>query len=85
MIYHKFSHGAAPYTLNGENVNVMLESCFLDTTYRQKTTFCRILLTLKVVNIGIDRSEQTVQTQIRLLLKEKSDQCLHCFPFYLYL
>ena len=28
VIYHKFSHGAAFYTLNGKNVNVMLESCF---------------------------------------------------------
>ena len=26
VIYHKFSHGASLYTLNGENVNVMLES-----------------------------------------------------------
>ena len=26
MIYHKFSHGAISYTLNGENVIVMLES-----------------------------------------------------------
>ena len=26
VIYHKFSHGAAFYTLNGKNVNVMLES-----------------------------------------------------------
>ena len=25
VIYHKFSHGAAFYTLNGRNVNVMLE------------------------------------------------------------
>ena len=25
VIYHKFSHGAAFYTFNGENVNVMLE------------------------------------------------------------
>ena len=25
IIYHKFSHGAISYTLNGENVNVMLE------------------------------------------------------------
>ena len=25
MIFHKFSHGAVSYTLNGENVNVMLE------------------------------------------------------------
>ena len=25
VIYHKFSHGAVSYTLNGENINVMLE------------------------------------------------------------
>ena len=25
VIYHKFSHGAAFYTLNGKNVKVMLE------------------------------------------------------------
>ena len=25
VIYHKFSHGAVSYSLNGENVNVMLE------------------------------------------------------------
>ena len=25
VIYHKLSHGAASYTLNGKNVNVMLE------------------------------------------------------------
>ena len=28
VIYHKFSHGAAFYTLNGKNVNVMLEFIF---------------------------------------------------------
>ena len=28
MIYHKFSHGAVSYTLNGGNVNVMLELLF---------------------------------------------------------
>ena len=27
VIYHKFSHGAVSYTLNGENRNVMLELC----------------------------------------------------------
>ena len=28
VIYHKFSHGAAFYTLNGKNVNIMLEFRF---------------------------------------------------------
>ena len=25
VIYHKFSHGAASYTVNGKNINAMLE------------------------------------------------------------
>ena len=29
VIYHRFSHGAVSYTLNGENVNVMLELCLI--------------------------------------------------------
>ena len=29
VIYRKFSHGAVSYTLNGENVNVMLESAII--------------------------------------------------------
>ena len=41
--------------------------------------------TVKIPNIGTDRSEQTVQTQIRLLPKEQSDQDLHCLPFYVHL
>ena len=28
VIYHKFSHGAVSYSLNGENVNVVLELHF---------------------------------------------------------
>ena len=32
-----------------------------------------------------DRSWQTVQTQIRLLLEEQSDQGLHCLLFHLHL
>ena len=31
-----------------------------------------------------DRSGQTVQTQIRLLLEEQSDQGLHCLLFHLH-
>ena len=38
VIYHKFSHGAAFYTLNGKNVNVMLEyviSCHCRAAFAQ--------------------------------------------------
>ena len=31
VIYHKFSHGAVSYTLNVENVNVMLEYIIKNT------------------------------------------------------
>ena len=41
--------------------------------------------TVKTLCVGTNRSEQTVKTQIRLLLKEQSDQGLHCLPFHLYL
>ena len=38
VIYHKFSHGAAFYTLNGKNVNVMLESLLnISSIYTDKT------------------------------------------------
>ena len=37
---------------------------------------------MKILSIGTDRSEQTVRTKIRLLLKEQSDQGQHCFPFH---
>ena len=37
------------------------------------------------LNIGKSRIEQIVPTQIRLLLKEQSDQDLHCLPFHLHL
>ena len=33
VIYHTFSHGAAFYTLNGKNVNVMLECSLLQSWY----------------------------------------------------
>ena len=36
-------------------------------------------------NIWTDRSEQTVQSQIRLPLKEQSDQGLNCLPFHMQL
>ena len=37
------------------------------------------------LSILTDRSGQTVQTQIRLLLEEQSDQGLHCLLFHLHL
>ena len=41
--------------------------------------------TVMFLSFRMDRSGQTVQTQIRLLLEEESDQGLHCLPFCLHL
>ena len=38
-----------------------------------------------ILSFQTDRSGQTVQTQIRLLLEEQSDQGLHCLQFLLLL
>ena len=46
---------------------------------------CEKICTVIILNIGTDRSEQTVQTQIRLLLMEQSDQGLLCLLFCLHL
>ena len=40
------------------------------------------LLTHMILSFQTDRSGQTVQTQIRLLLEEQSDQGLHCMLFH---
>ena len=41
--------------------------------------------TIRILGTGADRSEQIVQTQIRLLLKDQSDQGLHCLPVHVQL
>ena len=46
--------------------------------------FC-VLITVQILCIGTDRSQQTVQTKIRLLLKKQSDQGLRCLPFHQHL
>ena len=40
--------------------------------------------TIMTLSFQTDRSGQTVQTQIRLLLEEHSDQDLHCLLFHLH-
>ena len=41
--------------------------------------------TVQILCIGTDRSQQTVQTKIRLLLKKQSDQALRCLLFHQHL
>ena len=58
--------------------------------YHRKTIVCNIegrnlVATVQILCIGTDRSQQTVQTKIRLLLKKQSDQGLRCLPFHKHL
>ena len=48
--------------------------------------YCTIALlnTVMILSFWTDMPGQTVQTQIRLLLEEQSDQGLHCLPFRLH-
>ena len=39
MIYHKLSHGAVSYTLNRDNVNVMLEFVINHVTNARRAQF----------------------------------------------
>ena len=41
-------------------------------------------VTVMILSFRTERPGQTVQTQIRLLLQEQSDQGLHCLPFRLH-
>ena len=51
-------------------------------TYRPKNEL--FLATVMTLSFRTDRSGQTVQTQIRLLLEVQSDQGLHCLLFHLH-
>ena len=42
-------------------------------------------VTVTILSLRTGRPWQTVQTQIRLLLEEQSDQGLHCLPLHLHL
>ena len=56
-----------------------MNCCFLMHT-------CIIIrVTVQSLCIGTDRSQQTVQTKIKLLLQKQSDQGLHCLPFHQHL
>ena len=43
------------------------------------------LVTVMILSFPTDRSGQSKQTKIRLLLEEQSDQGLHCLVFNLHL
>ena len=58
-----------------------------DMTHVEMTVYKSVVpaeATVMILSFRTDRPGQTVQTQIRLLLEEQSDQGLHCLPFHLH-
>ena len=52
--------------------------------FNQKKVKYGNISTVMILSFRTDMPGQTVQTQIRLLLQEQSDQGLHCLPFRLH-
>ena len=54
------------------------------TDYSNMTSAVYHERTVMILSFRTDMLKQTVQTQIRLLLEEQSDQGLHCLLFHLH-
>ena len=70
----RFSHDAVQSNI----LPVVLYCNFVSQEQSNSTT-------VMILIFQTDRSGQTEQTQIRLLLEEQSDQGLHCLLFHLHL
>ena len=70
---------------NTISVNEMLEELQCLTLEASQEQSFIIHTTVQILCIGTDRSQQTVQTKIRLLLKKQSDQGLRCLPYHQHL
>ena len=63
----------------------IVRQIFMRTTLNWDLTYLGMKCTVQILCIGTDRSQLTVQTKIRLLLKKQSDQGLRCLPFHQHL
>ena len=54
------------------------------TMYEIRVPVRSYQITVMILSFRTDMPGQTVQTQIRLLLEEQSDQGLYCLPFRLH-
>ena len=66
-------------------VTPVIKTGMLVSTYGINIFLTFFIYTVQILCNGTDRSQQTVQTKIRLLLKKQSDQGLHCLPFHQHL
>ena len=66
----------------GRKTTIQLQQSMLNIAHVSKFVVDFNLITVKILCIGTDRCQQTVQTKIRLLLKKQSDQGLRCLPLH---
>ena len=59
--------------------------CYIKICDIVRGVIMNLICNLMILSFWTDRSGQTVQTQIRLLLEEQSDQGFHCLLFHLHL
>ena len=77
--------GALRINVNGSTFKKSNSAIFIFASLFNRGVFLKKRITVQILCIGTDRSQQTVQTKIRLLLKKQSDQGLHCLPFHQHL
>ena len=66
------------------STEVVPSSGFYDTRWQDDIVMMQYDKCPKILYTKVTDKMVTVQTQIRLLLKEQSDQGLHCLPFHYY-
>ena len=64
---------------------LLLHVCYFHNIGAASINEMQKINTVMTLSFWTDKSGQTVQTQIRLLLEEQSDQGFHCLLFHLLL
>ena len=85
VIFQLFQRITGDYeTLQYMYVEISMQIINLSYDVSEARNEKKILFTIIILSFWTDRFGQTVQTQIRLLLEEQSDQGLHCLLFHLH-
>ena len=80
VIYHKFSHGAAFYTLNGKNVNVMSEFIALHGRWGTTDDFATTPFHLVLTSAGLVELAKSILVHPLML----SSHLFFCVPLLIF-
>ena len=79
VVSFQLSPGPSNATVDYQKINITVATILWSDVHSFQVDIAFLhVYTIKILGIGKDWSGQTVQTLIRLLLKEQSDQGLHC-------